>query len=173
MGCKRTAKAELLFNQLNGMDSSPSTTDVRITDAVHADIPRILDLLYELERPQPSGDTVPFEELVCRYMSDQDKRLLVARVGDEIVGMASMMFLSRLNRYGDELYIPELIVLKGYRSTGIGKRLIDACLHIGEDRRCHRVRLESGNKRKGSHEFYRHLGFEQHALSFVRELEWD
>ena len=69
------------------------------------------------------------------------------------------------------MYIPELIVLEKYQNQGIGKKLIDACIALAKEKNCHRIRLESGNKRKESHQFYGNLGFEQSALSFTMKLE--
>ena len=40
-----------------------------------------------------------------------------------------------------------------------------------KEKKCHRIRLESGNQRKDSHKFYEHLGFEQSALSFTLNPE--
>jgi GNAT superfamily N-acetyltransferase len=88
----------------------------------------------------------------------------------EIIGMVSVMFLSRLNQLKYEMYIPELVVLEKYQKQGIGKNLINACIEIAKDKKCHRIRLESGNRRKESHQFYKHLGFEQQALSFTKDL---
>lgn len=85
--------------------------------------------------------------------------------------MVSMMFLPRLNRITPEMYIPELIVLKKYQNQGIGKKLINQCITISKDKKYHRIRLEFGNIRQESHQFYKHLGFEQSALSFTLNLE--
>ena len=89
----------------------------------------------------------------------------------KIIGMISMMFLPRLNRDTLEMYIPELIVLEKYHNKGIGKKLINSCIALAKEKKCHRIRLESGNQRKESHQFYKHLGFEQSALSFTKNLD--
>ena len=69
------------------------------------------------------------------------------------------------------MYIPELIVSKDHQNKGIGKKLIEACIKLANDRKCHRIRLESGNQRKESHIFYKKLGFDQSALSFTKNLQ--
>ena len=84
--------------------------------------------------------------------------------------MVSVIFLSRLNQLNYEMHIPELVVLEKYQKQGVGKNLINACIDIAKTKKCHRIRLESGNKRKESHRFYKHLGFEQYALSFTKNL---
>jgi len=136
------------------------------------DIPRILDLLYELGRPKPRTDSQVhiFEKLIAKYISDSDKEILVAENQAGVIGMVNIMYLSRLNQEFFEMYIPELIVAKNYQNQGIGKKLIQICIKLAKDKKCHRIRLESGNQRKKSHMFYKNLGFSQSGLSFSKNL---
>ena len=148
--------------------------DIVIRTASDNDLPLILGLLYDLGRPKPEkdDDVDVFRKLVKKHITDSDKKILVAELdGIEIVGMVSMMFLPRLNRNTLEMYIPELVVLKKHQSKGIGKKLINSCIILAKEKKCHRIRLESGNQRKESHLFYKHLGFEESALSFTKNLD--
>lgn len=146
--------------------------DVVIREAIEQDISDILLLLYDLGRPKPkNSDIDSFENLVTQYITDSDKQILVVIDESKIVGMVSMIFLPRLNRITPEMYIPELVVFKKYQNQGIGKKLINQCIAISKDRKYHRIRLESGNIRQESHQFYKHLGFEQSALSFTLNLD--
>ena len=147
--------------------------NITIRNASDKDIPIILGLLNELGRPkaQNDSDVETFRKLVKRYLAESDKKILVAILDDvKIVGMISMMFLSRLNRDTLEMYVPELIVREQYHNHGIGKKLINSCIALAKEKKCHRIRLESGDMRKESHKFYTHLGFEQSALSFTKNL---
>ncbi len=147
--------------------------NVTIKEASSKDIPIILELLYELGRPEPQKDfdIDNFGKLVKKYITDSDKQILVAEYDDvEIVGMVSIMFLPRLNQTTLEMYIPELIVLQKYQSQGIGEKLINSCMALAKERKCHRIRLESGNQRKKAHQFYMHLGFEQYGISFTKNV---
>ena len=148
--------------------------NVLVRSASGKDIPVILGLLYDLGRPKPQkdSDVEIFRKLVTKYVKDSDKTILVAEIDDmKIIGMVSVMFLPRLNQLTLEMYIPELIVLKKYQNYGIGKKLINSCITLAKEKKCHRIRLESGNQRKDSHEFYKHMGFEQSALSFTLNLD--
>lgn len=147
--------------------------DSIIRSASKKDIPIILDLLYELGRPKPQKDSQvdAFEKLITKYVSDYDKEILVAENQGDIVGMVSIMYLPRLNHEFFEMYIPELIVNKNYQNKGIGKKLIESCIKHAMDKKCHRIRLESGNQRKESHVFYKNLGFDQSGLSFSKNLK--
>ena len=139
-----------------------------IRDAVHSDVSFVLDLLYELGRPRPDDkqEEDMFKRVISGYIADEDKGLLVAESDHAVVGLASIMFLARCNHAGPEMYIPELVVRADCRGRGIGKALTGECMRIAATRGCHRIRLESGNQRKDSHDFYRRLGFDQQALSF-------
>jgi len=147
--------------------------DMVVRTASDNDLAIILGLLYELGRPKPQkdSDVHNFRKLVTKYVKDSDKTILVADLDNmKIVGMVSIVFLSRLNQNTLEMYIPELVVLEKYQNQGIGKKLINSCIALAKEKKCHRIRLESGNQRKESHHFYKHLGFEQSALSFTKNL---
>ncbi len=145
-----------------------------IKEASDQDIPLILGLLYDLGRPKPQkdSDVDSFRKLVKKYVADSDKQILVAVLDNvKIVGMISMIFLSRLNRDTLEMYIPEIVVLEEYQKLGIGKKLIYSCIALAKEKQCHRIRLESGNQRTESHRFYEHLDFKQSAFSFTLSLD--
>ena len=145
-----------------------------IRTGTHKDLPLLLSLLYDLGRPKPQtdSDVEDFRNLLKKYLSDSDKTILVAEIDNiEIVGLASIMFLPRLNRTSLEMYIPELVVIEKHQNHGIGKRLIDFCIALAKKQNCHRIRLESGNQRGASHAFYKHLGFEQSSLSFTLNFD--
>ena len=148
--------------------------NVVIRTSSDKDVPIILGLLYELGRPKPQkdSDVEIFRKLVTTYVKDSDKTILVAELNDmKIVGMVSVMFLPRLNQSTLEMYMPELVVLEKYQNHGIGKKLINSCITLAKEKKCHRIRLESGNQRKNSHRFYKNLGFEQSSFSFTKNLD--
>ncbi|MEW6042772.1 MAG: GNAT family N-acetyltransferase [Thermoproteota archaeon] len=145
---------------------------VSVRKATRSDTSSILELLYELGRPAPKNksEKVNFVKQIAHYIREPDKKILVALLDSEIVGLVSMVFLQRLNQTKLEMYIPELVVAKKFHRRGIGKSLIDACIKIAEKKNCYRIRLESGYQRKTAHIFYKKLGFEQHALTYVLKI---
>ena len=147
--------------------------NITIRESTYDDIPSLLELLYELGRPKPQKDNEleKFTALLKNYMQEEDKKILVAQIDNsKIIGMISMVFLSRLNQNTSEMYVPELIVSQNYRSKGIGKKLINFSIELGKEKKCHRIRLESGNQRIESHKFYKHLGFEDSSIFFTKNL---
>jgi len=147
--------------------------NIIIRESIYDDIPSLLELLYELGRPksQTDNELEKFEKLLKNYMQEDDKKILIAQINDsKIIGMISMVFLSRLNQNTLEMYIPELIVSQNYHSNGIGKKLINSSIEFGKEKKCHRIRLESGNQRIDSHKFYKRLGFETSSIFFTKDL---
>jgi len=121
--------------------------NIVIRAASKKDIPLILDLLYDLGRPKPRthSQVNTFEKLITRYLSDSDKEILVAENQTTVIGMVSIMYLSRLNQKFFEMYIPELIVAKSYQSQGIGKKLIQTCIKFAKEKKCLHQHLEQLN----------------------------
>ena len=147
--------------------------NITIRESTYDDIPSLLELLDELGRPKPQTDNEleKFTALLKNYMQEDDKKILVAQIDNsKIIGMISMVFLSRLNQNTSEMYVPELIVSQNYHSKGIGKKLINFSIELGKEKKCHRIRLESGNQRIESHKFYKHLGFEDSSIFFTKNL---
>lgn len=142
---------------------------MQIRKASKKDTKTLLDLLKQL-RPLPfSKAQQNYMKTIHDYVSCKDKQILLAIDKSKIIGLASVVFLPRLNQKL-ELWIPELVVDKNYRKKGIGKSLIQSCINMARKKGCSRIRLESGNKRKGSHKFYKKLGFVQYALCFKKVL---
>jgi ribosomal protein S18 acetylase RimI-like enzyme len=142
---------------------------VQIRKATNKDRGAILDLLFELGRPRPQKrQKISFVKLIRRYISDKDKQILVATHNSKIVGLATVVFLPRLNRTTSELWIPELVVSSDYRKKGIGKKLINHCIKIAKSKKCFRIRLESRKNRKVAHQFYKKIGFVDVADTFTK-----
>lgn len=146
--------------------------NIKIRKANKKDINEILNLSYQLQRPKPktSSENAAFRKRICQYLGGNDKKIVVAEQDSKIVGVVSMMFLSRLNRTKLELYVPELVVSENHRGLGIGKSLMESCVKTAKKEKCFRIRLESGNQRKDAHQFYKKIGFEQSALSYTMTI---
>lgn len=146
--------------------------NLKIRKATKKDINEILSLLYQLQRPKPktSSENLALRKRIYQYLNEKDKKIVVAE-DSKIVGVISMMLLPRLNRTKLELYVPELVVLENHRGLGIGKSLMESCVKIAKKKKCFRIRLESGNKRKEAHRFYKKIGFEQSALSYTKIID--
>lgn len=146
--------------------------EVSVRRAQDKDVKDILEILYELERPKPidNNELKIFKNKIDDYLADPQKEILVAKGNSKIIGVASIVFIRRLNRAKLEMYIPELVVSKEFRHQGVGKKLILYCEELAKKKKGYRIRLESGNQRTDSHKFYKKMGFEQTALSFAKNI---
>jgi len=146
--------------------------EIFLRESTHDDILEILNLLYDLDRPRPldDDDVKIFKNKISDYFLDSQKNIIVAQQEKRIVGVASIIYLQRLNRVKTEMYIPELIVTEKLRCLGIGKKLVQYCMELAKKKNCYRIRLESGNTRKESHKFYKSMGFEQSAQFFSKHV---
>ena len=73
--------------------------NVIIRTASDNDLPVILGVLYDLGRPKPEkdDDVDVFRKLVRKYITDSDKKILVAELNDvKIIGMISIVFCQDL-----------------------------------------------------------------------------
>jgi ribosomal protein S18 acetylase RimI-like enzyme len=147
--------------------------NIKIRKAKEKDIGEILNLLYQLQRPKPktTSENRTFRKRILQYLDEKDKEIIVAEQNSRIIGLVSIMLLPRLNRTELELYIPELIVSEDHRGLGVGKSLMESCVNMARKKKCFRIRLESGNQRKGAHLFYKRIGFEQSALSYTMAIK--
>ncbi len=147
--------------------------NAKIRKANKNDIDGILNLLYQLQRPQPKtvSENIAFRKRILQYLNEKDKKIIVSEQDSRIIGLASMMLLPRLNHTKLELYIPDLVVSENHRGLGVGKSLMESCTSTAKRKKCFRIRLESGNQRKGAHRFYKKIGFEQSALSYTMTIK--
>jgi len=147
---------------------------VKIKHACGNNSKRIFELLAELDRPSPKDieGYRKFKTLIDNHIDSNNpyNAILVAIVGSEIIGLVSYVLLDRLNQRSREFWIPELVVSRAYRNQGIGRLLIQKCESIAKRKHCYRMRLESGNDRIKSHQFYKKMGFKQIALTFAKWL---
>ena len=128
--------------------------------------------MYDSDRPRPLNDDEVkiFKTKISDYFLDSQKNIIVAQQDKKIVGVASIIYLQRLNRVKTEMYIPELIVTEKLRCSSIGKKLMQYYMELAKKKNCYRIRLESGNSRKESHKFYKSIGFEQSAQFFSKYM---
>jgi ribosomal protein S18 acetylase RimI-like enzyme len=132
--------------------------DVVIRSAVAGEAEQILGLqrlcyrseaeLYKDWSIPPMTQTLP--ELLAEY---EDHEVLVARLGDEVVGSV------RGREEGGTCRIGRLIVLPRLQRRGIGGRLMGEL--EGRFPRAERFELFTGHKSEGNLRLYRHLGYEE------------
>jgi N-acetylglutamate synthase-like GNAT family acetyltransferase len=98
--------------------------------------------------------------------------LWVAEAGGRVLGWIQATAMSRLES-GAFVEITGLVVDEGHRSLGIGRRLVDAVLRLGEERSAPRVVVRSNVVRDRAHHFYLQIGFAEMKQQKVFEKRLD
>jgi GNAT superfamily N-acetyltransferase len=132
-----------------------------ITPATAEDAPTIATVLGEIEEYY-SGDRIapPTAEVVAALFGDWPAaRVLLARDGDRVVGLASV---SRWPAAGADvsLYLKELYVREGHRRRGIARQLMDAVHAEARAAGCRRVEWTADRDNPPALDLYAALGIE-------------
>jgi len=143
-----------------------------IRQAKEDDLPRILELYQELTEEK---QTVP-SEIVQRVFAEitalPHQQFLVIEKDSLVVGTLFLQITPNLSHEARPWAVLEnLVVDHRYRGYGFGRLLIEYALAACRQASCYKVQLLSSNKRKGAHQFYRSLGFEESAVGFRMYLE--
>ncbi|MGE5635954.1 MAG: N-acetyltransferase family protein [Nocardioidaceae bacterium] len=80
--------------------------------------------------------------------------VLVAVEGDELVGFCTAELDLRSVRFGRRAWVEDLAVRSDRRSSGIGKRLLDAAKGWSREHGASHLELDSGDARHDAHRFY-------------------
>ncbi|MBP2636842.1 MAG: N-acetyltransferase [Firmicutes bacterium] len=142
---------------------------VLIRKATCWDLPKILslyqllDTAYDHEPASKVAEDVVWEKL----MQDPRQHLLVAEVAGGVLGTLTVIIIPNIGHDGCPwAAIENFVVEEACRGTGIGKKLMDAATKLCQDYGCYKIVLSSNLARQQSHEFYRHLGWQQSHIGF-------
>jgi N-acetylglutamate synthase-like GNAT family acetyltransferase len=140
--------------------TATSTTPIR--EAQPADLPRLLELLAQLEEDrQPRGEATDAElRALDDVTSDARQRLFVIEHAGQIAGTATLIVVPNLTHDGRPYAIVENVVIDAPARGGhLGERLM---AHLVEEARragCYKVALTSAKRRTDAHRFYTRIGF--------------
>ena len=141
---------------------------VQIAPATAADLSTVTQLLAA----QLQEHAIPLapERLVDAIrgaLADDGRALvLLARQGQQTLGVAYLSFQWTLERGGAAMWLEELYVDPEHRGERIGQRLLEAALDVGRARSCNSVELEVEASHARAANLYARAGF--HALNRVR-----
>jgi ribosomal protein S18 acetylase RimI-like enzyme len=147
---------------------------VSTLEATEADLPDVEALLIELINTQdnPQGFSTQRLRENCRLLIKRaDSCLLVAKIGETVVGLIS--FSLRHTATAPEMtgLIDELIVSRDYRGQGIGRRLVSAVVNRCRQLGCCELEVSTEKANANAREFYKRCGFEEDAV--LLEMHFD
>jgi GNAT superfamily N-acetyltransferase len=147
------------------------TTDgITIRRATAQDVPHIVALLADdtLGAQRESPDELgPYQAAFTAIDADPRQWLLVAVLGEEVVGTAQLTYLPGLSRKGGtRAQIEAVRVGNAARGSGLGSQLIGWCVDRAREHGCTMVQLTSDVTRLDAHRFYERLGFKATHIGF-------
>lgn len=142
---------------------------------VHAkpdDTYAIAELLEELDRFYGGTDFALLEdrakEVQAMIFREQPAAyVLLAKEGEQVIGMAAYSYLWPAVGLTQSLYLKELYVTEPHRRRGVGKLLIDKILAIAAENDCSRVEWTADRNNPLALGFYARLG---HSESLGKAL---
>jgi GNAT superfamily N-acetyltransferase len=99
----------------------------------------------------------------------QGYRLLAAKEGEEIVGLAGYRELENL-LYGRFVYVDDLVVSPALRRSGLGGRLLGAVRHEALQRGCAHLVLDTGLHMPLAQRFYFRYELLARGMHFTQKL---
>jgi N-acetylglutamate synthase-like GNAT family acetyltransferase len=152
-----------------------SSTTVR--EAREEDLPRILDLLYQLTQTGSRPEPAPYElserhiEIFRDFQKSPYFRLLVLEVDGAVQGTLHLYLVPSIAHGAIPWAIVEHVVVdKDQRSKGYGEMLMAEAVRQARQAGAFKVSLGSSVLRTESHRFYERIGFDAHQKGFVLQL---
>ncbi|MCC9307662.1 GNAT family N-acetyltransferase [Kitasatospora sp. RB6PN24] len=135
-----------------------------ITLATAGDAEEIATILGEVEEYY-GGERIapPATDVAAALFSDWPAaRVLLARDGDQVVGLASVSRLWPAAGADVSLYLKELYVRAGHRRRGVARQLMDAVHAEARAAGCRRVEWTADRDNPPALQLYAALGVEPH-----------
>ena len=133
------------------------------------DLPALLGLLVQLDPRTPQAATAAERaaEVWAEIESQASRAVLVAQMGDGVVGTADLVVVANLTHGGAPWAIVENVVVdERARRRGVARGLMQEVLARARAAGCYKVQLLSRSDRREAQELYRSLGFERSADGF-------
>ncbi len=142
--------------------------------ARETDLPALAVLYHELDlrgfthEASARAMRKPFR-LLAR---DRSHHLLVAEHNGEVVGTLHVLIFRHLGHGSRPAAIVENVVVRsGFRSLGIGEKMLEAARRIATANQCYKIALTSNRLRRRAHRFYERLGWRHTHFGYSIYLE--
>jgi N-acetylglutamate synthase-like GNAT family acetyltransferase len=148
-----------------------------VREAREEDLPRILNLLYQLTQTGSHPEPAPYDltkrhlEVFRQFQGSPFFRLLVLEVDGVIQGTLHLYLVPNIAHGAIPWAIVEHVVGDAdQRSKGYGEILMAEAVRIAREAGAFKVSLGSSVLRTESHRFYERIGFDAHQKGFVLQL---
>ncbi len=140
---------------------------MKVTVATLQDIPQLcglLNILFTQEVEFAPNHIAQTEGLTAIISSPEVGDILLARNGNQIVGMLSLLFTISTAHGSRVALLEDMIVTPEARRQGVGSMLIKYAIQFAKERGCSRVTLLTDENNKAAHTFYQRHGFSKSSM---------
>ena len=141
---------------------------VAIRDGTPDDAPGLVPAFAALG--YPAEPAMLRERLTAMLADDGTARILVANIGQEIVGFACLHETPMPHRPTAVGRITAIAVTDAARGSGAGRMLVEAAESHFKSRGIARLEVTSGDNHAAAHSFYRHLGYADNGVRFSKHF---
>lgn len=142
-----------------------------ITPARESDIPRLcrlLGVLFVQEAEFTPDESKQAQALKAIITQPSVGEILVARDGDSIVGMVSLLYSVSTALGGRVATMEDMVVEPSHRAEGIGSALLEEIVALANQRACLRLTLLTDAVNLPAQQFYQRAGFRQSPMIAMR-----
>lgn len=138
-----------------------------------SDLPALVDLLCQLFTIETDFVVNPARHarglrLLLRHAQRGTAAVLVAQVGDEVVGMATVQTVISTAEGARSGWIEDVVVRDGWRRSGIGGLLMDEIRSWARRAGVTRLQLLADQRNHPALDFYQHRGFGRSHMVCLR-----
>ena len=147
--------------------------EIKMRLATETDLPAILQLYAQQDM---EGKALALEEAlpIFRQIITSDRQELFVAEGPDsrILGSFSLSYVQHLTHGGARsASFGDIVVRSDSQGLGVGKRMMTFAAQRARQRGCYKVMLSSSIRRFNAQAFYESLGYEQHGLSYLLNLD--
>lgn len=133
-----------------------------IEKAIAADIPALsalLSVLFSQETEFTPNAEVQQRGLHQIIGNPEIGAVLVARQGDQIVGMVNLLFTISTALGERVALLEDMVVIPAVRGAGVGRRLLSEAIAFAREQGCKRITLLTDRGNESAQGFYARQGF--------------
>jgi len=140
--------------------------EISFRDARRNELGKIIQLLADdpMGATRETSASVPDAQYIAAFDAiqvDPNNRLIVAVIGDEVVGCLQLTFIPGLSRNGATRgQIESVRIARHLRGRGVGQRFFEWTIEECRTHGCQMIQLTTDRSRKDAHRFYERLGFD-------------
>ena len=160
-----------------GPKKSSIMNDIRLREALEADVPTIVSLLSDdalgatREKHANSEDLTSYLAAFKQISASKDNHLMVLTQDDKIVGTFQITFIPNMTYMGGlRAQIEGVRIDRGQQGNKIGTLMLTEAIAMAKQRGAHLVQLTTDKLRPDAIQFYRKLGFVDSHEGFKMKL---